>query len=278
MKIHKSMERSFGAMFAFCILAAAPASYAEVFTLGTGSTLDLAGTLSLNLLFTSPFSATLSGTGTITPATPGSLHTDLVGTLNATAAGGVLNFTGGSAIGFANPDALAFDINVPLTGGPPGLSLSLQVHGKIHDAIFDVTGSAPLTGPAGNQTFDTAGLNLVTTAGVFDGTFAACTPTCGTPTTFTQSIADPSNPDTLPTGVGTLVVNGGKPTISFPLDITDTVSHTETVTTQGITADTTTTLNGALTGRITASVPEPSAWVLVLVGLAALPLARRRLF
>ena len=266
------------AAFASVILLVAPWAKAEVFALGSGSALDLAGTFSATINYTSPFSLTLTGSGPLTASTPGSLHTELIGTLDATRVGNTLNFIGGSNIRFANPDALAFDINVPLTGAPPGApALSLQLHGKIHDVVFDVTGSAQLSGSPGSESFNTLNLNLVTTAGTFDGSLTACTPTCGSPMSFSKSMADPINPDTLPAGIGTLSANGTPLTISLPIDVSDQVSDKRSFNDQGFAGNATIALDGALRGSITASIPEPAIVVLIPIGIAALLLVRRRL-
>ena len=218
--------------------------------------------------------ADFTGSGAFVPAKPGSLHTDLLGTINASP-NGLLTFPGGSEITFANPDALAFTTNIPLSG--PISGFSLQLSGKFHDLVLDVRGTTPLAGAPGNRTFNTSGLDVFTLAGTFDGTATACVPTCMAPTAFSVPLADPSNPDTLPAGNGSLVTANGKTTLSFPIVIADNVTQTDTQTVQpGVTATTTITLDGNLDGLITASVPEPANYIFMLVGVVALAYVSRR--
>ena len=258
----------FANLLAMSALAAA-SSHADVFTLGPGSTADFSGDMTIQIVLSGAAvpggSATFTGNGAFTPVTPGSLHSDLAGTINASSDATVLSFTGGSAVRWTNPDAFAFNANIPLTG--PVSGFSLQMTGKIHDAVFDVQGSAPLSGAPGNQTFDTNGLQLFSTGGVFDGTVTACVPACMPPRSFSFSM-DGGPPDTLPAGVGSLVAQGGVRTFSFPilLDASSTQTQTEEVQ-QGVTATTTMTVNAALDGVVTASIPEPSSRLLMICGL-----------
>lgn len=273
--MNKPVE-GFANLIAASILLGASCAHADVFSLGQVSTLDLAGTLSLKVDVSSPSgNGSLSGSGDFVPAKPGSLHSDLVGSLNASSDGSTLTFLGGGAITLANPDALAFTADIPLSGSVSGLSVKMT--GKIHDVVFDIKGAAPLSGAPGSQTFETAGLEFFTLAGTFDGTLTPCTPTCMAPTIFSIPLADPTDPDTLPNGTGSFTTPGGKPTISLPISIPG--DETQTNTQQippNITVTTTVDLTGSLAGNITAAVPEPSTWMLLAVGVAALFWSRRR--
>jgi hypothetical protein len=259
-------------------LFTAASAQADVFTLGPGSTLDFAGSLGLEIVLTGPSvpggSVTFTGSGPITPAKPGSLHSDLTGTLNASSNGSSLSFLGGSAIHLANPDAFGFNVNVPLSG--PVSGFSLQMSAKMHNLELDVKGTAPLSGPPGSQTFDTNGLQWITTAGVFDGTATACVPACQAPSSFSFSIADPGNPDLLFPGTGSLLTQNGITTVSFPVVYTNTTPQTIEQDVQGTHVKITVTPNTTFSGAVIAAVPEPASWVLITAGLLGLAAFVRR--
>ncbi|MEO8630330.1 MAG: hypothetical protein ABI612_19865 [Betaproteobacteria bacterium] len=250
-------------------------SHADVFNLSPAGGFDLAGSVSLNIQINGlSVPVTFTGSGPLTETTPGSLHTGLGGSINVASNGSTLTFLGGSAITFTNPDALGFTASVPLSGPIPNFSITLI--GKIHDVVFDVTGSAPLVGPSGNQTFDTTGLALHTVAGTFDGTVTACTPACAAPMTFSGPVSDDPAPDILTSGVGSFSSINGMRSLAFPISLPDNIAQTDTIDVEpGVTATVTTSVTSNLAGMVSAAaVPEPATWLVFLVILAAVPIAR----
>jgi len=152
--------------FAAAILSSllAPA-FGAVFAVTPSSVAQLSGNFSVD------FGGLSSGSGNLTEQGPGSLNTNLSGSIDANASAPTLSFTGGTVNAHSSgnwqpngsPAAFGFQIIRPLSGPLSGDSIKLV--GDIRDLQFNVTGSKALSGVPGNQTFDTSGLALNTTSG-----------------------------------------------------------------------------------------------------------------
>jgi hypothetical protein len=261
----KSISR---AAFAAALLLTLNPAFATVYTIAPGSSLTLSGDLTVRV-------GSFSVSSVLLEQAPGSLTTPMIGSLVAVADASQLSFPGGSAIAAADlvprlpsgvPAAFGFKADFAYAPG-----VSVQLVSAIRELKFDLTGSAPLTGPSGNRSFDVGGLQLLTLTGKWDAEFTLCTPQCDQSFDFTVDVGGgPADP--LAPGTGNLTTSAGTQTVSFPLSVTSTASESQDV--EGVTV----TVSGTLTlqGPAIAVIPEPSGWMLVLTGLLLLSLTRLR--
>ncbi len=254
-------------------LGLSPMSWAEVFTISPGTTVHLSGNITINV------GGLATASGAFVQQGPGGLDGALTGTVVANAAGGTLNFPGGGHIDVTNtgpwqpnnlPGAFGFTAHVALSP-----TIFFDFVGNFRDLQFDLIGSTPLSGSAGNQTFDTSGLELVTSKGFFSAKVTGCAQgQCQSQTLPDEDISGPPNVPLDVQSGGTLISAGNNRTLSIPFKLPLSDSATQTV--NGVSVEL--TLDALLQGPITgvAAVPEPSTWAMVLAGILMLsPLARR---
>ncbi len=281
-------KRVLGKLFAgavlLCILSPA---FSAVFSVGPGSGFDISG--DLNVTISAP-GLSSSGFGNVAEqgaAGSGSLHSNLSGSLDADVSTSNITFLGGNtftALPSGNwqpsglPAPFGFQVELPLNGLLTGHTV--KVVADIRNLSFFFTGSKALSGLPGNQTFDTAGLELTTLGGTFDLQAFDCT----SPTTCTDlgtTTIPPDNsgpPDVLPSGNGALALVGNRLTLTVPVSITAPLTDSQTVDVDGTQVTVDLTGNVKLAGNVVASIPEPSAWAMLCVGLAGIGLIwpRRR--
>jgi hypothetical protein len=247
-------------------------TFGAVFAVGPGSTFTLDGSFSLSGLGASGFAMFEEQGG----AGSGSLSTTLGGTIEASVVGSTLNFTGGTITANNSgtwqprgmPAAFGFQSTLVLGGSLSGFTL--QLTGDVQDVMFNVTGSTALSGPPSNQTFDTDGLALNATGGTLALHGNLCGPTgCTEIPTTSDTIAGPPA-DILPPATGHLTRTATTQTLSFPFSFSDTDSETD----QGITI--TATLSGSGSIVAVTAIPEPEAWLLLLIGLIGIVAERSR--
>ena len=272
-------KRVLGQLFAgavlLCILSPA---FSAVFSVGPGSGFDISG--NLNVTISAP-GLSSSGFGSVAEqgAGSGSLHSNLSGLLNADVSTSNITFLGGNTFtalpsGNWQPSALpapfGFQVDVPLNGLLTGHTV--KVVADIRDLSFFFTGSKALSGVPGNQTFDTAGLELTTLGGAVDLQGFDCT----SPTTCTDlgtTTIPPDNsgpPDVLPSGAGSLALVGNRLTLTAPVSITAPLTDSQTVDVGGTQVTVDLTGNFTLAGNVVASIPEPSAWAMLALVWPAL--------
>lgn len=281
MKRTRMVGQLFAGVALFCVFSPA---FSAVFSLGPGSSIDLTGTVSLTVK-TSSGALLSQGTGDLADQGPNSRHSNLSGLISANVSASDISFLGGNALtalpsGSWQPSGLpasfGFQVEIALSGLGGN---SVKLVGDIRDLTFFLTGTKPLSGPSGNQTFDTTGLELATDGGTMDLQTSRCL--AGTCTVVdTQTIPPDSSgpPDTLPAGTGKLALVGNTLTLSVPLFLEAADSASEPITVEGIPLTVDVTADIKLQGNIVASmVPEPSAWAMLCVGLAGIGLMWRRM-
>jgi len=282
MKRTRMVGQLFAGVALFCVFSPA---FSAVFSVGPGSSIDISGTIAIDI---NVGGVSSPGSGSLVEQGPGGLHSNLSGLLNANVSGSDISFVGGKVFNAlpsgtwqpnGSPAAFGFQIDIPLVSGPLAGN-SIKLVGDIRDLSFFLTGTRPLSGAPGNQTFDTAGLELTTLGGTTDLQTFLCP--AGQPNNcmdFGTQTIPPDNsgpPDILPSGTGTLVLSGSK--LTLPLLIQDTESDTQTDVVEGIPVTTTLTADFTLRGNVVASmVPEASAWAMLCVGLAGIGLMWRRM-
>jgi hypothetical protein len=246
--------------------------FGAIYTVQPGSTLTVGGNFSIN------FSGISSGSGNLDEQAPGSLTSTLTGSVDAQTSGATLTLNGGTIT--ANPSgnwqpngspaAFGFQVIMPLSGPLSGDSVKLI--GDVRGLQFNVTGSKPLAGAPGNQTFDTDGLQLNTTSGTIDLQGFFCNPTCNDLGTQSDTFAGPPG-DPLNPGAGSLTQSGSVSSLAFPMSLSTSDTMTDTI--EGVNVTVTGTLS--LTGNVVAaSIPEPSTYALLCVGIGATVVVRRK--
>jgi hypothetical protein len=217
---------------------------------------------------------TLSGVvaaATITQQSAGSLTDRFGGTVDVTYNGTTLTFNSANADALLNPSS---PFSPPDgTGGSTGVEdnygirapiipVILVADGAIRDLAFSIaSGAIPLVG----STFDATQLNVTTTAGVVD--YAAGSLGSGFLPMAGETGANQAAPGVFVLGPGGLATLTIPFSYSQPFDVLDTDSDPTT-------NDSVLNLTGQLVA--TAIVPEPSSWMLIAMGGAALVCRRRR--
>ena len=257
-----------GALVLAAGLSLSPMSSAEVFTINPGSSMHLSGKITITV-------GSVAASGDFVEQGPGSLNGALTGTVVANAVGNTLNFPGGGHIDVTNtgpwqpnnlPGAFGFTAHVEFS--PDAF---FDFVGNFRDLRFDLLGSTPLSGPAGNQTFDTSGLEFATLKGFLSGKITACAQgQCQTQTMPDEDASGPPNDPLDSQSGGTLVSLGNNRTLSIPFKASHSESQTQTVDNVSVTVALDALLQGPITGIV--AVPEPSTWAIALLGTLMLGL------
>jgi hypothetical protein len=293
--MNRTSSRTLGVLaFTGLFCAAFPGSaMAYTYTVDPGqSNLTLSGAITSTVTSTywwaesGTSTNTSTGTVALTPissfgGSPGNLSSALTGSLDATLGSGGISFSGGA--GFSNQSAFKGEFNQAIadllvrggveTGSASSPVFDYNLNTYSPGLVGNVTGSAALSGAAGNQTFFTVGLagNWLAPATMMHG--------------FSYQIQSRQNGDSwsqplpanflMSAGVGTLVNDGMTETLTLPFLETVQYSWGEGPVTQYVydsstTTQWSTTVTYTLSGQVVAvrAVPEPEVWGSMLVGLA----------
>lgn len=193
-----------------------------------------------------------------TDQTPGSLTTNITGTLEASVTPGFITFDGGSVLDLVEQPGPFLPGNTPadLAGTIEDVLPGLDGYATVRDAVFDVTnGPQPVSGmgefsTAGMLVFFSSGMTTYEVPGVIDGSF-----------TYGGQF------DVFVPKTGLVEDLGGG---VFKLTVPFEVSETFDTGIEGL------TLTQSITGQIVAVVPEPATLGMMIVGGIGLAVMGRR--
>ncbi len=200
--------------------------------------------------------ADINGGLFVTEQSPGSLSSNIMGTLEATITPGFISFGGGSNLDVIEQPGPFLPGNVPadLAGKIQNLLPTIDGSAVALDAVFDVINDPQAM--SGSGEFSTAGMQVF---------FMSGTTAFEVPGVITSSYDYGGQFDIFVPKMGTLEdIGGGVLKLTIPFEVSEIIETPlmELVLTQTI------------TGQIVAVVPEPATWLLSAIGLAVCGLWR----